>query len=56
MDYNNFGNSASKKFQDDTLNRVRKEHEEALKSCEKRTSVQTRQNWETRSTIEHRKG
>ena len=31
MDYNNFGNSASKKFQDDTLNRVRKEHEEALK-------------------------
>ena len=31
MDYSNFGNSASKKFQDDTLNRVRKEHEEALK-------------------------
>ncbi|CAI4052888.1 hypothetical protein N7582_005586 [Saccharomyces uvarum] len=31
MDYNNFGSSASKRFQDDTLNRVRKEHQEALK-------------------------
>lgn len=31
MDYKNFGSSTSKKFQDDTLNRVRKEHEEALK-------------------------
>ncbi|EJS41424.1 spc29p [Saccharomyces arboricola H-6] len=31
MDYNNFGGSASKKYQDDTLNRVRKEHQEALK-------------------------
>ncbi|CAI4053178.1 Spc29p SKDI_16G1510 [Saccharomyces kudriavzevii IFO 1802] len=31
MDYKNFGSNAGKKFQDDTLNRVRKEHQEALK-------------------------